>query len=190
MADNVVGLALGYGRQKTGRIGRGSGYDAYRLRTTTALHFAGNAKLVPTGRTQHLATTQDHWAMEGRPIIREANLEQFRTKPDFAKAMNLEAPPVTAPLYPNPLDKLKEKGLHQWGMSIDLNSCVGCSACMVACQSENNVPIVGKDQVTRNREMHWIRLDRYFAGSPEEPKMITQPMLCEHCAAAPCENVC
>ena len=190
MADNVVALALGYGRQKTGRIGHGSGYDAYRLRTEKAAHFAGGAKLSPTGRTHQLASTQDHGAMEGRPIIREANLEQFRNKPHFAKAMKLEEPPVVSPLYPNPLDRLKQKGLHQWGMAIDLSSCVGCSACMVACQSENNVPIVGKDQVTRNREMHWIRIDRYFTGSKEEPQMVTQPMLCQHCEAAPCENVC
>jgi len=190
MADNVVGLALGYGRQKTGRIGHGSGYDAYRLRATKAPHFAGGAKLSLTGRTHQLASTQDHGAMEGRPIIREANLEQFRKNPHFARAMDLAKPPMVSPLYPNPLDKLKAKGLHQWGMSIDLNSCVGCAACVVACQSENNIPIVGKDQVTRNREMHWIRIDRYFTGSPEVPQMITQPMLCQHCEAAPCESVC
>jgi molybdopterin-containing oxidoreductase family iron-sulfur binding subunit len=190
MADNVAGLALGYGRKQTGRIGRGSGYDAYQLRTSKALHIAGGAKLSKDGRMHQLASTQDHGAMEGRPIIREANVEQYRKNPGFVKAMNLEEPPVVSPLYPNPLDKVKEKGLHQWGMTIDLNSCVGCSACMVACQSENNIPIVGKDQVTRNREMHWIRIDRYFTGSPEEPQMVTQPMLCQHCEAAPCENVC
>ena len=136
--------------------------------------------------------------MEGRPIIREANLEQYQKNPGFAKAMNLEEPPVVSPLYPNPLDKAKAKGLHQWGMTIDLNSCVGCSACMVACQSENNIPIVGKDQVTRNREMHWIRIDRYFTSDPTksaaeqlaDPQMVVQPMLCQHCEAAPCENVC
>ena len=197
-ADNTVGLALGYGRQQTGRVGHGSGYDAYRLRATTAMHFVSGGKLVPTGQTHRLATTQDHWMMEGRPLIREANLKQFQDNPHFAKAMNLEEPPVVRPLYPNPLDQLKEKGLHQWGMSIDLNACVGCSACMVACQSENNVPIVGKDQVSRNREMHWIRIDRYYTGDPKkskdeqiaDPQMITQPMLCQHCEAAPCENVC
>jgi MoCo/4Fe-4S cofactor protein with predicted Tat translocation signal len=190
MADNVVGLALGYGRSKTGRIGHGSGYDAYQLRAAKALHLAAGGKLSLTGQRHKLASTQDHGAMEGRPIIREANLDQYQNNPRFAKAMNLEEPPVVRSLYPNPLDQLKEKALHQWGMSIDLSSCVGCSACMVACQSENNVPIVGKDQVSRNREMHWIRIDRYFTGAVEEPQMVTQPMLCQHCEAAPCENVC
>jgi molybdopterin-containing oxidoreductase family iron-sulfur binding subunit len=128
--------------------------------------------------------------MECRPIIREANLEQFKENPHFAKAMDLEQPPSELPLYPNPLDKRKAAGLHQWGMSIDLNSCVGCAACMVACQSENNVPIVGKEQVSNNREMHWLRIDRYFAGGVSNPQMLTQPMLCQHCEAAPCENVC
>ncbi len=198
MADNVVALALGYGRARTGRIGHGSGYDAYRLRTTKSPHIAAGAKLSLTGQTHKLASTQDHGAMEGRPIVREANLDHYLGNNQFVKAMNLEEPPVVRPLYPNPLDKVKEKGLHQWGMAIDLSSCVGCSACMVACQSENNVPIVGKDQVTRNREMHWIRIDRYFTSDPNkpepeqmaEPQMVMQPMLCQHCEAAPCENVC
>jgi molybdopterin-containing oxidoreductase family iron-sulfur binding subunit len=190
MADHVIGLALGYGRQKTGRIGRGSGYDAYALRASDALHIASGATVSSTGRTHPLSSTQSHWAMEGRPIVREANLEQYRKHRDFAKKLDMEKPPLEESLYPNPFDQAKAQGLHQWGMTVDLNACVGCSACMMACQSENNVPIVGKYLVGRSREMHWIRIDRYYAGSIEDPQAVTQPMLCQHCEAAPCENVC
>ncbi len=195
-AENTLALALGYGRKQTGRVGRKSGYDAGPLRVSSAPYFAVGAKLVPTGETQLLSCTQDHWAMEGRPIIREANLEQYRQHPDFASRMELEPPPGTMSpdqqftLYPNPFDQLKEKAIHQWGMSIDLNACVGCSACMMACQSENNIPIVGKEQVRNNREMHWIRIDRYYAGEVADPQVVNQPMLCQHCEKAPCESVC
>ena len=211
LADYSLGLALGYGRERTGRVGRGTGFNAYPLRTSDAENFAVGATLHKTGQKYPISVTQDHWSMEGRPIVREANLEQYRKHPDFARRMKLEEPPVVAPLYPNPFDELKKKGLHQWGMSIDLNLCVGCSACMMACQSENNVPIVGKEQVQRGREMHWLRIDRYYAASPkkqdffqtfvsdqkeqfqswiDDPQVLTQPMLCQHCEAAPCENVC
>jgi molybdopterin-containing oxidoreductase family iron-sulfur binding subunit len=208
MADHVVGLALGYGRSYSetckGRIGKGAGYNAYRIRTSQAPYIAAGAKLAASGRVHKLSTTQNHWAMEGRPIVREANLEQYREHPHFAAGMNMHEPPgqrgpdgQLAPLYPNPLDlpdktgkTPRERAVHSWGMSIDLNACVGCSACIVACQSENNIPIVGKDQVSRNREMHWIRIDRYYAGSVEDPQVVTQPMLCQHCESAPCENVC
>ncbi|MEY2429356.1 MAG: hypothetical protein QOJ40_2241, partial [Verrucomicrobiota bacterium] len=211
-ANYSLGLALGYGREKSGRVGRNVGFNAYPLRTTEAENFAVGATLKTTGKTYVIACTQDHWSMEGRPIIREANLQQFRDHPNFAKSMNMEEPPAgDTPLYPNPFDDLKKSGLHQWGMSIDLNLCVGCSACMMACQSENNVPIVGKDQVKRGREMHWLRIDRYYAGPPakrdfidtfhteakqqfeqwiDDPQVVTQPMLCQHCESAPCENVC
>jgi MoCo/4Fe-4S cofactor protein with predicted Tat translocation signal len=211
LADYTLGLGLGYGREKSGRVGNKVGFDAYPLRVSTAEYIAPGASLRRTGETYTIACTQDHWSMEGRPIIREANLEQYRNRPDFAQGMKQEEPPVVAPLYPNPFDEVKKAGRHQWGMSIDLNLCVGCSACMMACQSENNVPIVGKDQVRRGREMHWLRIDRYYAGAPrlhkfietfrteekqqydewiDDPQVVTQPMMCQHCESAPCENVC
>ncbi|MDW8381147.1 MAG: TAT-variant-translocated molybdopterin oxidoreductase [Verrucomicrobiota bacterium] len=211
MADHVLAVALGYGRERAGRVGRRVGFNAYALRPGATPHFVTGAQVRGTGRSYALACTQDHWSMEGRPIIREANLDQFRKYPDFVKRLNLHEPPVMAPLYPNPLDREKPRALHQWGMSIDLNACVGCSACVVACQSENNIPIVGKDQVRRGREMHWMRIDRYYASHParqtdksvwrrseqlwreswiDDVQVVMQPMLCQHCEAAPCENVC
>jgi molybdopterin-containing oxidoreductase family iron-sulfur binding subunit len=191
MADNTVGLALGYGREKTGRVGQGTGFNAYKIRASDALYYASGADLTNTGdKSYELATTQSHWSMEGRPAVREANLDQYREQPAFAQSMRPEKPPVIEPMYPNPLDERKSAALHQWGMSIDLNRCVGCSACMIACQSENNIPIVGKEMVGKSREMHWIRIDRYYAGPEEDPQAVAQPMLCQHCEAAPCENVC
>ena len=210
-ADNTLGLALGYGREKTGRVGYGVGFNAYPLLTSTSGYISVGAAVRKTGGTYVIACTQDHWSMEGRPIIREANLEQFRKHPNFAERLDAEKPPVEEPMYPNPFDEAKKKAHHQWGMSIDLNSCVGCSSCMMACQSENNIPIVGKDLVKRGREMHWIRIDRYYAGDPkkehfldtyqpeekqqfqewiDDPQVVTQPMLCQMCESAPCENVC
>jgi MoCo/4Fe-4S cofactor protein with predicted Tat translocation signal len=196
-ADYVIGLALGYGRERTGRVGSKTGYNAYRLRTSRHPHVAPGGRLAPAGRTALVAVTQDHWAMEGRPIVREANLEHFRQDPEFARQMDLEAhTPNAGPLYQNPQTKHPAlKGLQQWGLAIDLNACVGCSTCVMACQSENNIPIVGRDQVSRGREMHWIRMDRYYsvgAGDPEltAPQVLNQPMLCQHCENAPCESVC
>ncbi|MBM3822100.1 MAG: 4Fe-4S dicluster domain-containing protein [Verrucomicrobia bacterium] len=204
MADHTVGLALGYGRGKAGRVGQNTGYNAYKIRPAGSLHRAAGAQVQFLENLHPLSTTQNHWAMEGRPIVREANLEQFKERPDFAKGMNMHEPPglrgkdgQLEPLYQNPLDipgpdgkSPRDRATHAWGMSIDLNTCVGCSACMIACQGENNIPIVGKNQVSRNREMHWIRLDRYYAGEVADPQMILQPMLCQHCESAPCENVC
>ena len=193
LADDTVAVALGYGRQKTGRVGKGTGFNAYAARISGAEYLVSGVTVTDTGEIFDLSTTQSHWSMEGRPIIREANLEQYKKNAHFVRGMALEKPPVFDSLYPNPLDKVKPTAMHQWGMSIDLNSCVGCSACMIACQSENNIPIVGKEQVGRSREMHWIRIDRYYVGSKEnssDPQAITQPMLCQHCEMAPCESVC
>jgi MoCo/4Fe-4S cofactor protein with predicted Tat translocation signal len=191
MADHTVGLALGWGREKTGRVGAGAGFNAYKLRSSDHLFYASGATVKTTGdQSYELATTQSHWSMDGRPVVREANLAQYRKNPKFARRMKPEPPPLNMPLYPNPLDTTKAHAMHQWGMSIDLNRCVGCSACMIACQSENNIPIVGKEMVGKSREMHWIRLDRYYAGPVEDPEAVVQPMLCQHCEAAPCESVC
>jgi molybdopterin-containing oxidoreductase family iron-sulfur binding subunit len=197
LADHVVALALGYGRSRAGRVGRGTGYNAYAARASTAPHHAAGARLTVTGRFYPLSCTQNHGSMEHRPIVREATMAGYRKRPGFAAGMELEEPPVVQPLYPNPLDLPNAKGVtpkqdatHWWGMSIDLNTCVGCSACMIACQSENNIPIVGKDQVNRHREMHWIRIDRYYAGPVADPQTVHQPMMCQHCEAAPCESVC
>jgi MoCo/4Fe-4S cofactor protein with predicted Tat translocation signal len=196
MADYTVGLALGYGRLLTGRVGRGTGYNAYALRTSDNLYYAFGAKVNTTADNYVLATTQSHWQMEGRPVVREAYYDEYQKTPDFVKRFDEEMPEEGQSHYENPLDVVKadavakDKPLHAWGMSIDLNSCVGCSTCVVACQSENNIPIVGKEMVGKSREMHWLRIDRYFAGPPENPQAVTQPMLCQHCEAAPCENVC
>ena len=209
MADYSLGLALGYGRERAGRIGSGVGFNAYKI-------FAGKyietgATIRKTGQTQVMACTQNHWSMEGRPAVREANLDDFKTNPEFAPEMHEKEPPVVAPLYPNPLDQAAKKALQQWGLTVDLTACVGCATCVVACQSENNIPIVGKDQVLRSREMHWMRIDRYYTANPageteadsllkdseqqfeqwiDDVQAVNQPMLCQMCEAAPCENVC
>jgi len=216
MADYSLGLALGYGREKAGRVGTGVGFNAYKI--FSGKYIETGATVKKTGGTYVIATTQSHWSMEGRPAVREANLEEFQTKPDFAQEMHDKEPPVVAPLYPNPLDEAKKTALQQWGLVVDLNSCVGCGTCVVACQSENNIPIVGKDQVSRGREMHWMRIDRYYTSDPkrkhnpslfdpnadenltdaeqqfaewiDDVQAVSQPMLCQMCEAAPCENVC
>ena len=122
--------------------------------------------------------------MEGRPLVREANLEDYRKDPAFAQEM-VEHPPLES-LWDEPD---YSKG-NQWGMSVDLNTCTGCGACTLACQSENNIPIVGKAQVAKGREMHWLRIDRYFSGEIEDAEMVHQPVMCQHCENAPCEQVC
>lgn len=195
-ADNTVGLALGYGQTRAGRIGAKSGYNAYAVRRSKSLHFTSGGRLTPAGRMHPLATAQDHWAMEGRPIVREANLDQFRKHPDFAHRMDLEPEGEKGAMYQHPHTKNPlMKGIHQWGLSLDLNACIGCSTCVMACQSENNIPIVGKDQVIRGREMHWIRVERYYSINPKDtdlgdPQVLNLPMFCQHCENAPCENVC
>ncbi len=183
-ADFSILLVLGYGRNAAGRIGSGVGFNAYRLRTVKHPDFATGLKITPTSEVYEMANTQDHNSMEGRPIVREASLEEYRKEPNFAPEM-VEHPPLVS-LWE---EHSYEEG-YQWGMVIDLNACTGCNACTIACQSENNIPIVGKEQVRNGREMHWLRMDRYFIGDIDEPEMVYQPVGCQQCENAPCEQVC
>lgn len=183
-ADNTIALPLGYGRTGSGRIGNGAGFNTYLLRTSDCHYFGSGAKITKTNKIYELANTQDHNRMEGRPIIREATLEEYRRHPNFAKEI-VEHPPLKS-LYP---DHDYSKG-YQWGMVIDLNICIGCNACTLACQSENNIQIVGKEQVVKGRELHWLRNDRYYVGDIDTPKIVYQPVPCQQCENAPCEQVC
>ena len=184
MADNMVALTLGFGRTSAGKVGNGVGFDTYRLRTTKNHEFGPGLKLEKIDGRYKISQTQNHHAMEGRPIVREATLQYYRENPEFAIEM-VEVPPLQS-LW---TEHTYKEG-YQWGMSIDLNACIGCNACTIACQSENNIPIVGKEQVARGREMHWIRVDRYFEGDLEDPEIVYQPVPCMHCENAPCEQVC
>jgi molybdopterin-containing oxidoreductase family iron-sulfur binding subunit len=182
-ADNTVTLSLGYGRRRAGRVGSNIGYDAYRMRNSDGLWSATGLEVQSTGERHVLALTQTHHRIEGRDLLRAANLEEFRKNPEFARnAEHHDEPPSLYPEY-------EYKG-YAWGMSIDLSACVGCNACVVACQAENNIPVVGKDEVLRSREMHWLRIDSYHRGAPENPETYYEPVLCMHCEKAPCEVVC
>jgi molybdopterin-containing oxidoreductase family iron-sulfur binding subunit len=182
--DSVT-VHFGYGRRRAGQVGTGTGFNAYALRTTDAPWFGAGLEIHKVGGRYPLSSTQHHQSMEGRPLVRVGTLEEYRTHPDFAREME-EAPSRDMSLYP---DEHKYEG-YAWGMAIDLNSCVGCNACAMACQAENNIPIVGKTEVARGHEMHWIRIDRYYAGDVDNPATYHQPVPCMHCENAPCEVVC
>ena len=219
-ADNSITIPLGYGRKMPGfdslpyaggavedspMDANQIGFNAYFLRTVSNPHFViadgknvASVKVEKTGGTYPLSVTQDHWSIEGRGLVREATLERYRADNDFVKkiAGDDELPAKLPSLYAHP----PMKAAQQWGMSVDLNVCTGCSACVIACQAENNIPVVGKLQVSHGRAMHWMRIDRYFASEkdynqdrrewPEDPEMVHQPMMCQHCENAPCETVC
>ncbi|MDH3284770.1 MAG: 4Fe-4S dicluster domain-containing protein, partial [Acidobacteriota bacterium] len=189
LADGTVVVTLGYGRDAAGRVGSGVGVNAYPLRTSDAPWLVSGLTIEPTGRRYPLATTQEHGSMEGRPVVREATLAEYRAHPGFA-AEAVEMPPLEQP-FPHH----DYASGPQWGMSIDLTVCTGCNACMLACQSENNVPVVGKEQLRNGREMHWLRVDRYFVEKGEgagmdDPEVVFQPVPCMQCENAPCEQVC
>jgi MoCo/4Fe-4S cofactor protein with predicted Tat translocation signal len=186
-ADDSISLALGYGRSGVSALFEGIGFNAYPLRSTEALRFLTGVEVRVTGKTYPLAQTQEHRSMEGRDLFREGTIERYQHDPKFAQTMGMDGHiPPNISLYTHPQLTSPE----QWGMTVDLNTCLGCNACVVACQAENNVPVVGKQQVRRNREMAWIRIDRYFAGEPEDPEMLAQAVMCQHCENAPCETVC
>ncbi|HEX7477969.1 MAG TPA: 4Fe-4S dicluster domain-containing protein [Polyangiales bacterium] len=184
-APNSIGLTLGWGRKKAGSNGNGHGFDVYPLRTTAAPHFTAGVAVQKLGVTYPLSQVQEHDSMEGRPLAIDATLSEYKEKPNFPEFKSPD--PQFAPLW-----KMQDysKG-NQWGMNVDLNTCNGCNACVIACQAENNVPVVGKEQVARGRSMHWFRIDRYYVGDNEDtPEVAFQPVGCQHCEEAPCENVC
>ena len=183
-AKDAITVSVGYGRTQAGRVGNGAGFNTYALRGSAAPWY-GAATITKTGDTYDLVGTQDHWSIEGRNIIRSATLEEFKAKPTFVKEMEHLKLDKRISLYAD-----KEYKGDQWGMAIDMNACTGCSACIIACVAENNIPVVGKAQVKRNREMHWLRIDRYFAGNLDTPDTYYQPMPCQQCENAPCEVVC
>ena len=199
-ADGCIAVALGYGRKAAGQVGgrvadgiEPVGADVYQLRTSGAMDFAAGLVIEPTAKVHPLAVTQDHHAIDtvgfearahrAGELVREATLAEYEKHPDFAKQM------VEVPDLGSLWDEKHFQG-QRWGMSVDLSKCIGCGACMVACQAENNVPIVGKERVLRGREMHWIRVDRYFRGDPGAPQAVHQPIACQQCEMAPCEQVC
>jgi len=195
-APGSITLHLGHGRSAAGLVGgleqeniETVGFDAYRLRSSDALDRAGSLEVMPTGKSWQLARTTDpavtdsigRKQMEG--LVEE--LARVRTLADFRKEPGSERESEHESLWNKPV----AEGVR-WGMAIDLNSCIGCNACALACQAENNVPVVGREQVIRGREMSWIRIDRYFTGPERSPRVRFQPLTCQHCESAPCEEVC
>ncbi len=186
--DNSVTVFLGYGRRRAGRAGTGAGFDMYPLRYSATPWFTSGVNITKAGGSYKLASTQGYQTMDtpegARPQVRSASLEEYRKEPEFAKE---EEPPAELTLYkPYPY----EKEPYAWGMAIDLNACVGCNNCIVACQSENNIAVVGKEQVVIGRHMHWLRVDAYYQGDRDNPKAYFQPVPCQQCENAPCEVVC
>jgi MoCo/4Fe-4S cofactor protein with predicted Tat translocation signal len=185
--DNSVTVFLGYGRTRVGRVGNEQGFNTYSLRTSEASWIATGAKVTKISGKYILATMQGYQTMDVgddvRPLVRARTLEEYKKEANFDE----EAPKPNETLYP-PYDYKSEP--YAWGMAIDMNACVGCNTCIIACQSENNIPVVGKDQVNRGRHMHWLRVDAYYQGDRDNPKAYFQPLPCMQCENAPCELVC
>jgi molybdopterin-containing oxidoreductase family iron-sulfur binding subunit len=185
-ADDTVVVHFGYGRRRAGRVGNGLGVDVFPLRTSAAPWFDGGATITRTGESYPIASTQNHFSMEGRHPVRVVDADEYRGNPGSVAALGHPAPGPEMSLYPP-----REYNGHKWGMAIDLNACNGCGVCVAACVAENNIPVVGKGQVMKSREMHWIRVDTYYEGSPASPSgTYHQPVPCQQCENAPCEVVC
>ena len=183
--DGAIALSLGYGQTRIGRAANGAGFDANPMRTVANSVYAQGATVKPLGNKFRLAAVQHHFLMEGREPVKSASLEEYKKDPEFAQKES-EIAPKGLTIFPQ---EWQYKG-YAWGMAIDLTTCVGCNACVVACQSENNIAVVGKEQVLNTREMHWIRIDRYYSGPSDNPQAYFQPVACQQCESAPCELVC
>ena len=183
--DGTIALSLGYGRTRSGRAGNGAGFDVNPLRTVANPYFAGGAKIKKLGEKFRLAAVQHHFTMEGREVVKSGTLAEYLEDPYFAEKES-ETTPKGLTIFPQTWEY---KG-YAWGMAIDLTACSGCNACVVACQAENNIAVVGKEQVLNTREMHWIRIDRYYSGNADNPQTYFEPVACQQCENAPCEVVC
>lgn len=197
-ADDTITVTLGYGREHGGQVAAGAGFNTYRLRVSATPWLISGVSATATNERYLLVSTQDHWTLEGRDVVRAGEFARFKEDPKYIakevyteKYGSPEQKPKYQSLMPGSLPGYDYSVGNQWGMVIDLSACIGCNACVIACQAENNIPIVGKDQVSRGREMHWIRIDRYYAGEDlDNPEAYLMPMTCAHCEQAPCELVC
>ncbi len=184
-ADNSVSVAAGFGRLVSGKVATGVGSNAYPLLRGETKTFVKSVSIEKTGMIHELALTQEHHSMEGRAIVRETTLNKYNEDPHSGNELHQHVEEHHTTLY----EETEFDG-HHWGLAIDLNKCIGCSACAIACQTENNGAVIGKEEVKRRRIMHWIRIDRYYSESPGDPRVYHQPVMCQHCDNAPCENVC
>ncbi len=187
-ARNTLAIAVGYGRKNAGRVATDLGKNVYpfvQIINGARSYTLPKVEAVATGKTYELAATQSHHSMEGRALVRETTIAEYLKNPASGNEMHAKVEKLHTTLY----HEHEYKG-HHWGMVIDLNSCTGCNACVVACSAENNVPVVGRNEVRRSHEMHWLRLDRYYSGDSDNPEVVRQPVMCQHCDNAPCENVC
>jgi molybdopterin-containing oxidoreductase family iron-sulfur binding subunit len=191
-AERTVTVSLGFGRRRAGRVGTGVGVDAYPLRHSEKPWFDSGLEIKKTNERRRLAATQHHFNMAGRDLVRVANIERYRHDPAFARRAEHDVNRGASLIEePQPQAQREHGEGNAWGMVINLNTCIGCGACVLACQAENNIAVVGRDQVLASREMHWIRVDRYFEGNdPDDPRFDFQPVPCMHCEKAPCELVC